>query len=418
MTPERRHVRPTVLLLATGMVIVVATGDVWAQQQDQSSRQQDESSQQQEQQGQQQGRLRHRVALSAGVDARLSPELGGHGYGLLAYDLEGLPADSRLSISYNTDTVRVQLDRLRFASGVLEAHFDAAFEFTFAGLLPDYFRRGLIDPERGFNAGYYFFGGGLKANLPRNNYLDLSIHARRWVFSRNERTSEELVLPPDLWAIETRLIWTYWKLRDDPSITERHRLFPRVRGVAFGVELGLDLRNESRPFGALDPEEFTPVDPRNSGETTILLFRQWLRAGVQVSSNVRVQVAQWMGAGQGEDDLTRARIGGTNPYVVPLVGAPWAALLADLFVAVELSVHFRFWREMEFGFLADGLTMRDSQRIGEKEMDFFGGLGGFIDLRFGAFQLDVRGGWTPSFATSDTGHFNIFAAFGWQWRSY
>ena len=34
----------------------------------------------------------HRVAIAGGFDASLVPELGGHGYGLVAYDLEHLPA--------------------------------------------------------------------------------------------------------------------------------------------------------------------------------------------------------------------------------------------------------------------------------------------------------------------------------------
>lgn len=361
--------------------------------------------------------LHHRVALSGGFDARIRPDPGGHGFGLVDYTLEGLPADSRLNLSYNTDTLRLRFDRVRFANGVLEAGLHVDYEFVFAGLLPDYFRDGRLDSTRGFNAGYLLFGGHIKANLPRDNYLEVGLGGRRWFFARNDQTDQALTLPPETWVVEGRLRYTFWRIRSDPSLAEAHRLFSRVRGAAFGVEVGLDRRVDAAPFGALDEETFDPVDRRNSGEESVFLFRQWLRAGAQITSVFRVQVSQSAGFGQGEDDLTRVRIGGMNPYVVQLAGAPWASLLASTFIAAQLSFHFNFYRDLELGFLLDGVALEDQRRQGEQDMGMLGGVGLFFDLRFGAFQVDIRGGWTPSLGVDVIGSWNAYVGFGWQWQN-
>ena len=139
-----------------------------------------------------------------------------------------------------------------------------------------------------------------------------------------------------------------------------------------------------------------------NGKPTILLFN-------------KIDAYSWVQ--KDEDDLTRVRIGGMNPYVVPLAGAPWAALLADSFIAIQMSWHFRIYRELELGFLADGLAMSDPRRIGDRELGMLGGLGLFIDFQMGSFQLDLRGGWTPSLRPSVAGNWNVFIAFGWQWSS-
>ena len=361
--------------------------------------------------------LSHRVALAGGGDVSLVPEIVGHGYGLVAYDLENLPADAHLGLSYNTDTLRVAFDRIRFANGHLEAGAQGTYEFVFAQLLTDYFRGGELDHGRSFNAGYFSLEAHLKANLPRDHHIELALEIRRWFFDENDRTSDHLVLPPEAWVVQPRIRYTFWRLRSDPSLSEAHRPFPRVVGAAIGIEVGLDYRTEAHEWGATDPERFDPADRRNPGEPLILLFRQWLRAGAQVHDRLRIQVAQFAGTGRHEDDLTRVRLGGLNPYVVPLAGSPWAGMVAGTFIAAEISLHVRIWRELELGVLGQGAALEDLDRTGDGELDMVGGLGAFADLRFGAFQIDLRAGWTPSLRAEPLGHWNVFAAFGWQWRS-
>jgi hypothetical protein len=224
-----------------------------------------------------------------------------------------------------------------------------------------------------------------------------------------------LTLPPEAFVGELRLRYTFWRLADDVSLWQPHRLFPRLRGVAFGVELGLDERSAARPWGARDPS-FSPVDPRNDPSPSIVMARQWLRAGVVLQRRVRLQIdesATWM---WGEDDLVRLRVGGLNPYSVPLVGAPWAGYLAGRVAALQGSLHVRLRGEHELGLLVDGVVLDDAGRVGDARPGLLAGIGAFADVRAGAWQFDVRGGWSPTLRPgSVAGGVTLFAALGWSW---
>ena len=119
----------------------------------------------------------------------------------------------------------------------------------------------------------------------------------------------------------------------------------------------------------------------------------------------------------GADDLVRLRVGGLNPYSVPLVGAPWAGYLAGNLAAIDASLHVRVWREHEIGVLVDGVALDDADRTGVLARPaVLAGLGAFADLRAGSWQLDLRGGWSPTLRPgSVAGGFSLFAAIGWGW---
>jgi hypothetical protein len=247
--------------------------------------------------------------------------------------------------------------------------------------------------------------------LASPHYLEVSATLRRWFFESTGDTARAFVLPPDAFVGELRLRYTLWAVAADPSLYQPHRLYPRVRGVAFGVEVGLDERSEARPWGARDPAAFSPPDLRNDPATSIVFFRQWLRAGAQLHPRLRLQLAEAAAFGFGEDDLTRLRVGGQSPYVVPVVGLPWAVALAGRLAAVDGSVHVRLWRELEAGLLGDAVLVDDRRRTGVlARPGVLGGIGVFADLRLGAWQLDVRGGWSPSFGSS----WELFASLGWS----
>lgn len=359
------------------------------------------------------GQLHHRVSLAAGGELSLSPALNGHGFFLARYDLEGLPRASHLAVELNTDTLRVAYDRIRL--GRIELGVYAAGELLIAGLLSDYYREGRNDPGRGFAASYASAGAAAKLNSAPH-FIELALTARRWFFGRNGTTQPELILPPEAWVGEVRLRYTLWQLRNDPSLYEPQRLFPRVRGFAFGVEAGFDARSAARPWGARDPS-FAPVDLGNDPSRTIGTVRQWLRAGALLGPRVRLQLdelASWM---WGEDDLVRLRVGGLNPYSVPLVGAPWAGYLAGDLAAVQLSLHTRVWRDAELGLLADGVVLADAQRTGSPPRPaVLAGVGAFADVRFANWQLDLRGGWSPTLRPGTlAGGWTLFAALGWAW---
>jgi len=361
--------------------------------------------------------LSQRLTLTGGGDSWIRPDVGFHGFVMAAYDVEGLPRGSHLGLEWNTTRFRATYDRLGLASSTVEAGFFVEGELLIAGLLSDYFRRGELDPTRAFNASYVQLGTEWKAALPRDNFVSFAAVAKRWFFAPSSQTDPALVLPPDDWVLHLRLGYTYWGCRADCRRWRRHRLFPRVTGVALGVNLHADLRAHGRAWGALDPTVFDPVDPRNHPENTSARVRQWLRAGWQLQANVRTQVYQTAGWGDQSDDLVRARIGGTNPYHIPLAGAPWSAFLAERFFSLQWSWHFRIFREIELGVLGDVVVVADELREGHPgQVGVHGGVGAFVDFRWRAWQVDLRGGWSPTQRwLGPVGNFTAYVGLGYTW---
>ncbi len=355
-----------------------------------------------------------RFSCLAGGEMWIDPESGGHGIALLSYDLEGLFHGARFSTELNTDTLRIGFDQMRFSGGRVEIGALTMYEAKFTGVLPDYYRLGKLDEKRGFEADQVGAQAFIKLNFPGNHYPALSVGVRRWSFTNADDTDPNFILPQEITVFEPRLHYTFWRIKSDPSLTDRHRLFPRVKGFAFGVEYGLDFRSEVEPWGAMDPQAFDPVDPRNDPDEVIQIFRQWMRAGWQLRSRLRTQIFQIGSFGNSEDDLTRVRIGGLNPYVVSVAGAPWAAFLSEKFIATQWSLHFRILRDMEIGLLIDGALIEDIERKGEDSFDSIVGIGIFSDLRINNFQIDIRGGWSPSIDwQSKDGQFSLYFAFGY-----
>jgi len=361
--------------------------------------------------------LRHRLTLTGGGDFWIRPEVGFHGFASVAYDLEGLPRGSHLGLEWNTTRFRATYDRVSLAGGTIEAGFFAEGELFIAGLLSDYFRQAELDPARAFGASYVQFGTEWKALLPKANFVAFGVEAKRWFFSRGKDTAPELVLPPADWVVHLRLDYTYWGCQADCSRWRRHRVFPRVTGLSFGVSLYADLRADGRAWGALDPAVFDPVDPRNHPEGASAGVRQWLRAGWQLHPRVRTQIYQTAGWGEGEDDLVRARIGGTNPYHIPLAGASWSAFLAERFFTLQWSWHFRVFRAIELGVLGDFVVVSDELREGHPgQVGVHAGVGAFFDFRWGAWQVDLRGGWSPTQRwLGPAGNFTAYLGLGYAW---
>ena len=360
--------------------------------------------------------LSNTISLSGGGEVWLYPLLGGHGYLLLALEIDGLSGGSSLLFEYNTDTIRISLTKISFLGGLMETGAQVVGEFMFTGLLPDYYKGSKSLEERGFSASHVLVEAYLKANLPANNYLEIALGGKKWFFSRLEATASELVLPPDAWVLQPRLRYTYWNLEMDPSISDRHRTFWRVAGLAAGLEIGADFRSDVRAWGALDLEHFAEVDSRNDPNKISYYIRQWSRLGWKLTDRLRTQILQASSFGVGEDDLTRIRLGGMNPYVIPVAGAPWAGYLSEKFLSLESSWHFRVYKEVEIGVLVDAVLMADPKRAGNDDVGVVMGAGFFGDLRFGDMQIDIRAGWTPGPDwNADPGQFTLFAGVGSMW---
>jgi hypothetical protein len=110
-------------------------------------------------------------------------------------------------------------------------------------------------------------------------------------------------------------------------------------------------------------------------------FRHWLRLGWQVHERFRLQLLQQAGLG-------------------------WR----------EASGHVRLFRSVEVGLLGNVVTLEDPHRRGLEGGGLLGGLGLFADIPLGAFQLDVRAGWTPDLGSDQAG-WNVLIALAWNWAS-
>lgn len=346
----------------------------------------------------------------------LAPESGMHGPIFIAYDRVGQSGDPHLHLSLNLETLRVAWDRISFCDGRCETGAAAKVELLFAGVQTDYYQRGRRLPERGFWANYVELEAYFKALMPNHHSVEIVLRGRRWFFWRGTddgplamATDPSFVMPPDTWVFEPRFRYTYWNRADPGGDENAHRLFGRVRGFSWGVELGIDVRSDVRAWGAL------PADLRNDPAAQALLARQWLRAGLQLNPRWRTQLGQWFGWQRGADDLSRARIGGFSPYAVPLPGAPWGAFRSDRYFAVEWSNHFRLFGDIEVGTAVNVVTLNDPERTGQRDdFDLMAALSVFGDIRYHGFQIDVRLGWSPTMSwSSAAGAWSLFLGLGW-----
>lgn len=350
------------------------------------------------------------VMLSGEVWA--DDEVPFHGIAILAYDFDPIFAGARPSVVLNTDTLRLGLDELRLADD-WRLGFSLVGEYAIAGLLTDYRVDGQAVPERGFQASYVEAEARIKRLVAGGGWAELSLRGRRWIFSRTDDTDPGLELPPEAWVFMPRLYLGWWRLAGDAGWAHRHRLFPRLAGWAVGIEAGADVRSASEQWGAIGAG-FEDPDPRNRPASVIPLVRQWALFGVPLG-RLRLEIEQRAGFGLDEDDLTRERIGGLNPYVVRVPGAPWASWLSERFVGGRVALPVRLFADVEAGPTAAAVWLRDPLREGSDEMGAVWGAGLSLDARFGRWQVDARGGVSPTLtAERDEGvAWSAYLGVGW-----
>ncbi len=325
-----------------------------------------------------------RVATAGGVDTRVSHHATGHGFFLVDAVGKRAMGGADLQLQFNTDTLEVGVQRIRVAER-LSLSTALRGEAFLAGLLQDYFQRGVRLPEFGFNASYVESRTQLYWRPKNRHSIMAQLQLRKWWLFRAESTSNTLALPEDPIVVQPMLGYTYWNVKAGSKEWQAHRLFPRWNGFAFGMSARTDIRTHATSWGA-------PGDIRNQPAQVGGSVDQWMRAGTAWTSGTRVQFTQQGVWGWGQDDLTRVRIGGMNPYVVAIPGLPWAALLSERLLAGETSFHMALGRH-EIGLLVAAGMFNDIQREGDLHtFGFAGGAGPLFDLRVGRWQVHLRGG--------------------------
>jgi hypothetical protein len=326
--------------------------------------------------------------------------------------VEKLKSGAAAAVEYNTDTLTLEYVGHRLTSA-LTVGGRARGEFGAANLLIDHFREGEVLTERGILASYVHLDAWLKARLAKRTYLALNLGARHWFFGTTKFTSDSLTLPVDTLVLEPRLSFTWWGLQSDKGWRDRHRVYPRLKGLAIGFVAGANWQQATRAWGELEDPDRPEV--RNQPDTWQVLVTQWLLAGATVVDGIRVQLQEEAGWAEGEDDLYRRTLGGMTPYSVNIPGVPWAYFHAGDYAAVQTSVRFSVEQSLELGPLVSVIALRDPDRSGASEFGVLWGVGAEADWRRGVWQLNLRGGFSPSIRTMHPGTpgWTALLALGW-----
>jgi len=346
-------------------------------------------------------------SAAAGGDFAFVPQ--GTGFGFVLFEATGQDKVGKgdVRLYYNTDTVHLEIERISMGKNF---EFSVALrgEIFFAGLLRQYYQQGLKRSELGFNASYVVLLPKIQWHFADHQTLELLTNVRRWFFS-DDTTDPAYMLPADTWVFEPRLGYIYWNVDSPAEEYRASKLFPRIDGIAAGASVGVDVRSDARAWGFVG-------DGRNDPKKGIWTLNQWLRAGWKTGDRFRLELQETFNWGWFQDDLSRLRVGGMNPYVVVIPGLPWSANLSERLAIAELSGHIRPKKNkpQELGLLVSGGGINDPRRQGR--LDDFGGIGGlalFTDLRWGRWQVYGRFGWAfPSKWLLDNPHLSGFVGLG------
>lgn len=346
-------------------------------------------------------------SAAGGYDLAFVPEVSGFGFVLFEAVGEDKVGKGDVRLHYNTDTVHLEIERLPLGKD-FELSIALRGEAALAGVLFQYYQQGLRRDGLGFFASYLFLLPKLQWHVAHHHTLELTTDLGYWWFN-DRNTDPAYLLPANTFVFRPRLGYIFWKV-DSPAIEYRaSRLFPRIEGVAVGASGAVDVRSRIRPWGFVG-------DGRNDPGRGIWTLNQWLRAGWQTHELFRLELQQTFNWGWFQDDVTRLRVGGMNPYVIIIPGLPWSANLSERVAAGQLSGHIRPKRgkPQELGLLVAAGAINDPRRQGA--LIDFGGLGGlalFTDLRWGRWQVYARLGYAfPSAWLAQTPNFSGFVGLG------
>lgn len=345
------------------------------------------------------------VYMAVAGDATLAPAPGGHGIALVDWRKGFGSTGAYLDFTYNTDTVDVAFDQIALGNGV-RLRLGAFGEVREAGVLSDYWVEGEELSDRGISASRGGAYAEVKRAIGRSMYVNWRTTAQRWFFSKLMSTGDSVLLPLDFTSIDEHLSLTLWHFSHDRSQWQPHRLFGRFVGIGAGVAADYQWRSLASRWGAI-------ADPRNIPSAGEASGSEWIAGGTKIVDRLRWQFRQEGRFGVGEDDITRGRIGGMNPYSVRLAGSAWPAFLSSRYLAGHASLRYRAFGESEIGILGDAVWLRDPRRNGSHDFGAIGGIGALLDARWGPWQADLRAGWTlPSQWMATEPHVNVFFAVG------
>ena len=349
-------------------------------------------------------------SAAGGGDFAFTPEVTGFGFVLFEARGEDKVGKGDVRLLYNTDTIHLEIERIPLGAN-FELSVALRGEIAFAGLLHQYYEQGLKRPGLGFLASYVVLLPKLQWHVADHHTLELLTNVRRWFFNDRDTDPQDppYLLPANAWVFEPRLGYIYWKIDSPAEEYRASKLFPRISGIGLGASVGVDVRSDTRAWGFVG-------EGRNEPDKAIWTVNQWLRAGWQTNDRFRLELQETFNWGWNQDDISRMRIGGMNPYSLVVPGLPWSSNLSERLAIAQVSGHIRpkKGKPQELGLLLSGGVLNDPRRQGL--LDSFGGAGGlalFTDLRWGRWQVYARVGWAiPSRWLLDNPHVSGFLGLG------
>lgn len=246
-----------------------------------------------------------------------------------------------------------------------------------AGLQISPWTDGAPDPGRSLIAGYVGPELGVQRYLGKGVYAGLEGHVRGYAFAAMPDTTRSV--PGPRLVARTDAVLGWW--------TE-----------AAAVKLV--------PGAHLAPGAGAVVQPHVLGEA------RWTPAWT-----VHPRVELRAGWAQGQDDVTRTRLGGLNPYVVPLAGAAWAEWWVEDYAAARLGPEL-VTDPFELALLVDLAAFSD--RFAPDRFDGRA-VGLAIDTRssWRRLFLDLDLGYAPSIPRpGGHGRVSVWLALGFDWGSF
>ncbi len=239
-------------------------------------------------------------------------ELAGTAHGVVDVGVRFGPWRAQLF----TDTLDLRWG-LELGDGRVE--LGARGQFFAGGMMIDPWTAGAPDPARRRVAAYASVDGEYVRYLGHGLYARGALTLREWFFVATDTT--RIALPDPTFIASPELTLGWW--RPDVELT-----------ATAGADLG---QNGAAPRGRL-------------------FFRYTPEARVGPRVELRAGLAH------GQDDLTKTRLGGLNPYVVPLAGAAWAELWVERYVALRAGPRATLG-PVELSLVADLAWVDDGRRL-------------------------------------------------------
>jgi hypothetical protein len=290
-------------------------------------------------------------------------------------------------------------------------------EFGAAGLMISPWSLGAPVPEASLLASYGGVEGGAVRYLPKGLYAGFDAHARMWAFGETARTDRACLggesctgggVPNPELRLEAAGIFGWWTPHIQGWVRAGSQLAPQTQQALMGL---------CSTYPAWDPMYDCAIG------STLQPFVQLTAMARHKDWRLAPRIELRAGTASGQDAISRTRIGGLNPYVVPLAGAAWAEFWVESYGAVRAGPSLQ-WDTFRLDAVVDAAVWSepldwgdygaDSEQSGVAETQ---GVGFALLTRTQPkrWYVDAQGGLAPWLLRQDGVAWSVWLAVGADW---